>query len=271
MNIVTALQSEAQPLVDYFDLTGAQPDAPFQIYESEDLRLIISGPGKVAAASAVAYLAGSKQVPHPELWLNIGVAGHAERPVGEAILAGEVIDEATKEKWYPQPVFDLELDLETVRTVSRPVRTFTTDDAYDMEAAGFYDVALRFSTVERVHVMKVVSDGRSRSPDDVTESDVKQLVSDRLEHVERVLQTCSEQLPQVGPPAAEVEELHDWVLESCSLSVTQQHRLSRLIERWCAVYPERDPRSFFDPENLEAGRLMDRMEEEIESASIRYG
>jgi len=269
MILVTALQSETRPLVEHFDLDGRQAEGPFQRYGSDGLELIRCGPGKTAAAAAVAYLAGRLDGPGPRFWLNVGVAGHGDRPTGDVVLAGEVVDGETGERWYPQPVFPVEPELETVRTVPTPERTFEHPDAYDMEAAGFYDAALRFSTVERVHVLKIISDGPDQSPDDVTAEAVERLVGRRVDAVEAMLD-AERALPERSPSSEHLDTLCDWVGEHCRLSVTRKRQFRRLAERWHAVYPDRDLRSFLEPERREVNELMDRLETEIESAPVRY-
>ena len=55
INILTALPCEAKPLIHHYRLNGRQVHG-FRIYENSDMRLIVSGIGKVAAAAACACL-----------------------------------------------------------------------------------------------------------------------------------------------------------------------------------------------------------------------
>src|ERR1700761_8244047 len=98
--IVTAFHSEAKPLIEYFKLKTQMTQAPFPIYQNENMHLIISGLGKINAALAVGYLQAILQTPNI-VWLNIGIGGHRSMEIGTAILAHKVIDESTARSFYP--------------------------------------------------------------------------------------------------------------------------------------------------------------------------
>ena len=55
INIIIAIQCEAKPLLKHYGLKGSTDHGPFRIYEGEDMRLILSGIGKIAAAAATSY------------------------------------------------------------------------------------------------------------------------------------------------------------------------------------------------------------------------
>ena len=74
INIVVALPAEARPLLDHFRLRDKQHNTAFPIYRNTDMALIVSGPGKVAAAAATALLAGNRDTPATSAWLNVGIA-----------------------------------------------------------------------------------------------------------------------------------------------------------------------------------------------------
>ena len=58
LNLIVATQTEARPLIAHFHLQAANLGSAFPLYHKDDLRLIISGIGKIAAATATAYLFG---------------------------------------------------------------------------------------------------------------------------------------------------------------------------------------------------------------------
>ena len=57
----------------------------------------------------------------------------------------------------------------------------------DMEAAGFYEIALKFSTVELVQCIKIVSDNEISCIDNINPKRVNQWLSDKITEIDRVL------------------------------------------------------------------------------------
>lgn len=267
---MTALQCEADPLIDHFDLSGVAPSAPFQIYQNDVLRLIISRPGPASAAAATGYLAGRElDDESEEVWLNVGIAGHPDREPGEAIYAGKIIEEGTEEAWYPQPVQTVRPDLETVITVREPVRRFQRSAAYDMEAAGFYQSVMRFTTVERAHCLKVVSDGNDQSPMDLDRSDVRSLIDTHVDEVERFLEAYRD-LSERDTFKTNVREVRDRLVEQAHFSQAEINRLEELLERWGALYDDREVEELLEFEGEDAETILSRLNADITSAPVTY-
>jgi len=271
MNIITALQCEADPLIEAFDLSGTAPEAPFQVYRRDGIRLIISGPGLASASAAVAYLEGRTGEPHTDRsWLNVGIAGHRERTVGEAVVAGKVVDAGSGDAWYPQPVFPVEPDLDTVMTVREPEYSFDQSAAYEMEAAGYYAAATRFTTVERAHVLKVISDGPERSHEDLDREEVRDLIARHTDTV-RAFWSAHEDMTERDSYLKDVCDVKADLLELSHFTRTQQHQLQKLLERWKAVYPDREIREVFDgTEDQEAEGILATLSEQVESVRVSF-
>jgi hypothetical protein len=270
MNIVTALQCEADPLIDRFDLSGVAPSAPFQMYRNDSMRLIISQPGPASAAAAAGYLAGRELDDESEdVWLNIGIAGHPDRAVGEAVYAGKIINAETDEAWYPQPVHKVEPDLETVVTVQEPVRHFDRSAAYDMEAAGFYSSVMRFTTVERAHCLKVVSDGDDQSPMDLDRVDVRSLIEQHLDEVERFLEAYGD-MTERDTLRAHVREVRDRLAEQAHFTQAEMNQLEERLERWSAVHEDRDVRELLELDGADAEAILSRLESDVAEAPVTY-
>ncbi len=160
LNLVIAHPAEARPIIEHFALEKADTNGPFRILANNRLRLIISGLGKIAAAAAGGYLHHFAGSARHEAWLNVGIAGHADLEVGAIRLAHKVSDVALQRNWYPQRVFPAPCPGEEVRTVDHPEREFADTVVYEMEASGFYATCTHFSTVELIHVLKIISDNR---------------------------------------------------------------------------------------------------------------
>jgi len=189
--LVVALQSEAQPLVRRFGLSACDRTEPFRLYQGDwqggEVTLVVSGIGRVASAAASAYLFGRAGQPRERPWINIGIAGHREEEVGRAYLAHKISEPASASSWYPRLVFDPPVPTAEVITVDTPEETFAEPALYDMEAAGFFATASRFSRVELIHVLKVISDTRESPVERLTPAIVSGLIEQRLDAATEVL------------------------------------------------------------------------------------
>jgi hypothetical protein len=177
--LVVALAPEARPLVHHYGLRAIE--GPFRQYQKEDVALVVSGTGKAAAAAATAYLYARTGEPKRAVWFNVGIAGHRERTVGEAIIARTIIDHGSGRAWELS-VPEVTTPSATVMTVDRGEEKFETDYVYEMEAAGFYPTAVRLSSPERVRCVKVISDNLESSPH-LTKKQIEGLIAGKLDEI----------------------------------------------------------------------------------------
>lgn len=228
INIVVALPAEARPLLDHFRLRDKQHNTAFPVYRNADMALIVSGPGKVAAAAATALLGDSAAM---TAWLNTGIAGHACHAIGSGFLAHRITDSATGTNWYPPQILDLPVPTDNLYTVDRPEDDYPAAALYEMEASGFFPVATRFSSSELVQCYKIVSDNRTQPAMAVTAKLCEQLITARLADIEQLVNALSgmaNEYTQWHAPHPDLEQLS----KRWHFTVTQQHQLARLARRW---------------------------------------
>ena len=175
VNLVVALPAEAKALNQLLGLRRLQPDAQFPLYTATAIALTLCGPGVEAAREAVAFL---KQLSGNQtaVWLNIGIAGHPELPVGEALLASRVSSQSTGSQWRLSPPSGADCITGEVISFAQPCHDYIRNAACDMEAAGFVDAALEFAAPGRVQVLKIISDNRSHPASEINGKMVKQLI-----------------------------------------------------------------------------------------------
>lgn len=238
IRFVVALPSEARPLIDRYGLRRCSSATAFPIYETEGMTLIASGTGKVAAA-ATAYLDALTGSERQAAWLNIGVAGHRNRRLGDGVLAHCITDQATRRNWYPPLVFKPPCDTAAVFTVDAVESEYPEASIYDMEASGYYPTACRFRTTEIVHCFKIVSDNAVTPPDKVDRKIVKQLIEENLDVIDELVQqlaSLSEEVTRLESNPPEIERF----LKQWRFTVAEQNTLRRLLLRWQALCPDQD-------------------------------
>jgi hypothetical protein len=236
INIVVALPAEARPLIRHFRLHDKHRDTGFPVHQGKDVTLVISGPGKVAAAAATAAL-GSRHDPRQvTAWLNLGIAGHATHRLGTGVIACRITDQATGKSWYPPQIMDLGMPGGDLHTVDCPEDSYAGDTLYDMEASGFYPVACRYTTSELVQCYKIISDNREQRSEGVTAKLCEQLVASRIDTIERLvtaLARLARECTAWHTPHPDLDRLTGhW-----HFTVAQQHQLTRLSRRWQALQP----------------------------------
>lgn len=225
---VSALHCEAKPVIDHYRLRKQPADA-FDAYIGDDMVLIVSGIGKLASAAACAWIAAAHREQAALAWLNLGIAGAAEHEVGAAFLLNQVIDADSGERYYPVPATRAYFPGSACRTLGRPDYDYRDDCLFDMEASGFMQSALYFSSAELVQCIKLVSDNRRRQAAP-TRPQVSALLHEHIDDIARQ----AEALAALARTQASLEPaLESWqrLLSLAHFTQTQRSRL-RVLWRY---------------------------------------
>lgn len=230
-----ALECEAKPLIKHFGLTRLNANHPFSIYKNETIVLTISGIGKMAMAAAVAYT--QAMIPshtHPVL-INVGIAGHKSHPLGDLFLATKITDSESGRRFYPQLIGKYWLETEPLQTASIPCTEYSTNAMHDMEASAFYEVAIKFSSSELIHSLKVISDNSLSSIKAIHPKQVSEWIFNHLSQIEQLCEQCF--LLQHSISSTKLKEFQN-IINKWHFSVTGQIKLKILLLRWQTLSPE---------------------------------
>lgn len=237
INFIVALPAEARPLTDFYRLRDKDSAGPFPVYRNDTVALAVSGIGKVPAAAATAYLQGLTRGNRHCAWLNVGIAGHARRRIGEGLLAHCITDHTSGRSWYPPQVHRLTIPTDNLLSVETPAEEYREDTLHDMEAAGFYPIACRSATAELVQCYKIVSDNREQPAAAVTARQCTELIADRLAEIDDLADTLAGTAAELTGWHALQSDLEAFT-QRWRFSVSQQHQLARLVRRWENLAPE---------------------------------
>jgi hypothetical protein len=236
LHFVVALPAEATPIIDHFGLRRRTGGA-FPVYENENIALTVSGIGKAAAAAATAHLHAQTGNRTCTAWLNIGIAGHRRRAIGDGLLAHKITDQITGRSWYPPLTFELPCASDNLISVDEPETKYRKNGLYDMEAVGFYATACRFTIAELVHCYKIVSDNRLTSIEEISGKTTQALIEQRLDTIGVLVQALEALSARLVEFRSDPRELARF-LEHWRFTVSEQHQLRRLLLHWQARSPE---------------------------------
>ena len=247
--MVVALPAEGKPLIAHWQLHRRPDVVPFPLFVSSDQKrwLIQCGIGKIAAATAVGFLAQLANAQRSDAWLNVGIAGSGSFELGSLVIGHKIIDEGAGKNWYPSQLFQgprLQLcPSTTIRTVDVPLQEYPPDAVVEMEAAGFCGAAMRFSSVELVQAIKVISDTPQDSLEGITKERVQRWIGNQLESIELVANELLELSDEVASLVFN-PKYFDEVASRVHFTVAQSHQLTKLLRRWEILSPESAPLEF---------------------------
>ena len=236
--LIAAMPLEAKPLIAHYRLKKITDAPAFEIYQRGDLWLTITGIGKVAAAAAVAFTYSYSGAPAFSSWLNVGIAGHGHCELGDVFAAHKITDMDTQHSHYPPIVIDLPCPTDEVFTVPKVVTDYPQHGLFEMEAAGFYYAATRFTHSELVQCLKVVSDTHHHPVEGITPAWISQAITDRIPFVDHILQ-------QQKMMVAELNKAHTQPIDLLALSEKwhftnqQKKQLQQLLQRWSLIGGEK--------------------------------
>lgn len=173
--IVCALFIEAKPFIKYYKLKRDMSDNFYQVFNNDDVYLIVSGSGKVSSACAVSHIL-SRGISNDDFIVNVGLCGSSVHESGNIFLVNKIIDNSTKREFFPDMLIRSGFKEEYVETFERPVVGGDYNGLCDMEASGFFQAASKFMPPHAVHVIKIVSDNlKSR----IDADDAEKAIEDR--------------------------------------------------------------------------------------------
>ena len=185
--LVVALPAEAKALRHQYDLQREQGPSPFPLYRNREMALVLSGPGKEAAREATTWLQESMQSTGNTLWINLGIAGHPHRPLGQTILAVTVEDQSSGDRWDCAVPGKLPVETDRLITLDTPDLDYRQTGVVDMEAAGFYRAAQAFAAAEQIGCIKVISDNREHPADRINGKWVTGLIGKQIDLLDAIV------------------------------------------------------------------------------------
>ncbi len=227
--IFTALPCEAKPLIQHWQLSRHPHKHPFTIFSNSEKVIVISGIGKTAMAGAVGYALALSPNQQNSLLINLGICGHQYFKLGSVFLADKIVDAESGKKFYPQAPFKVDCETMTVQSLAKPSTLYSTDYLYDLEASAFYEMACKFTSVELIHCLKIVSDNDESSIQNISEDLVSVWINQQLPLIEKLIAKIIG-LQQIIP--INNAEIYQFLVSQFHFTSSNCLKLKNLLQRW---------------------------------------
>ncbi len=236
INLVVALMVEAKPFIDKLKLSHDAKHSTFKIYTSDNgnINLIVSGIGRNNAAAATAYLGAITSAQHDAaFWINAGIAGHSSLPVGDVVIANKLLERSTGRTFYPS-VYPVSFTSTLLTTVDQPETSYLEQSAFDMEASAFAAAASKFSPLEFIQCVKVISDNIESGVESVSKGSIEQAAQTLVAAVNELIEAMGPDLEHCLAQTY-LPKVFDDLRSGTHFSATQTVQLKRLCQRFSAL------------------------------------
>ena len=136
------------------------------------------------------------------------------------------------------------------------------DEAYDMEAAGFFKAASIFSETVLIISIKVISDNKTSSIDNITEKLIENLMVKTIAHVEPVVSVLKKRLAILNKGLVLDHECLDMV-KSIHLTVSQRNQFKSLCRRFDALGREDELKFILNCSRITSDQLLKKLTEKL--------
>lgn len=243
--ICCAFYAEAKPVIDFYGLKKNHYASKFDIYEGENIILIITGMGTVITSAAVSHLLTRYSAQKTDIALNIGIAGavNPDYRKGEAVLCNKVVNIFSERCFYPDILVKHPFKEGTLLTYPRPVRgkekVFYKGDLVDMEGAGFFEAASSFLYVHNIQLIKVVYDFLDDLS--INKEEIYGIIRDNLQDIDYYIKALVEANEIIKNPLSyEDEEILKKIAQNLKLTFTMERRLYNLALAYKIVKKDKD-------------------------------
>ncbi|MDE0767365.1 MAG: hypothetical protein OSB19_03160 [Opitutaceae bacterium] len=234
LHFSTALHCEAQGIIAHYDMKPSGGHGRAQFFEGEKARLAITGVGALNSAIATTAL-GSKYPNDETIWLNVGICGHLDAPIGNPFIANRISSNTSRDTLYPQFPWKSNIKGIELQTLSEPSTDYKTNQAFDMEGFGFYKAALAFASTEFIHCIKVVSDNAAQPASSHFD---KHAIARMIELQIPVIETLCESIDELRPKKPSSNWSSSFIQKAKArfrFTETETHQLNKRVTQLDAI------------------------------------
>tara|TARA_B100000586_G_C20002015_1_gene380878 strand:- start:5 stop:823 length:819 start_codon:yes stop_codon:yes gene_type:complete len=254
VHIFCALPCEAESIIHNFNLTRLNEFKLFKIYQSKnkEISLTVTNIGSNNAIDAVNYHHNCIKTSKHDIWLNIGIAGHKNIPIGEIRLINKIVEYKNQSCWYPQIIFNPPCECIDLITLEEPSTEYQSC-LYDMEASGFFFAATQYGTLELIHSVKIISDNEKKPISEINKNNVNHLIRNNMNIINAIVDELRLLSDEIESTRKQPKD-YDNFLKKWHFSQTERYQLLKLLVKIDLRFPDNN---FMEiNENLKTGKLV---------------
>ena len=183
--IITALPDEARPFIDRFRLASDENQSDLRVFSNETCSLLITGIGGNRVKSVLPVFLESICDFDNVVLFNVGIAGgHPDKTeIGEVYLVNKVTNDETVDKYSLTIPTKNEFNTMALTTVAEGITAGHVgyEGLVDMEAAIITATAISYLNIDKIAVIKVVSDHMDIA--DWSSLDVCEIIGSKLDSI----------------------------------------------------------------------------------------
>jgi len=195
--LLTAHVGEAQPFISHFGLTRTRLGA-LSLWTGRDLRLLVTGEGKIHVRSAMEKLLADVEKPRDHHWLNFGLAGSTVYEKGRIVRINRVVTTGGRPEIPLFMAANPVADVSECLTVDGPTRDYPPDGAVDQEAYYHGEILREAGALDRLAVLKLIGDGPADQIDRSGIPALRRLLAARHSEIIRLSAMISGATPTTG-------------------------------------------------------------------------
>ena len=186
--IITALKSEAKPIIDYYDLEFSG-SSNYPLYKNDNLTLLITGVGRKNTSNVLNLFFQKNKITKNHI-VNIGISGgkKCDCSIGQLFLINKVSDEKSKLSFNLGSQHSFGLQNNQITTVSKPVvdNNFNVEGLVDMEAYEICKIVNDLESLDRLLIFKIVSDHMDMKHH-ISANQVKSLIKQKVPVIDKFI------------------------------------------------------------------------------------
>ncbi len=185
---ITALQAEAKPLIEYYQLEKKQLNERLFYFQKDKIACLTTGVGANNVCKRLPELLENIECKNA-LLINVGIAGGNSdiTKIGNLYIANRITDKKNEKIWLPDNLIRHGLEELSLTTVPKGVTNGGKkyNGLVDMEASAIFEVSEKRIPAHRMVFLKIVSDHMDKVLDKPKQ--VIHLVQNQLSEIHRII------------------------------------------------------------------------------------
>tara|TARA_B100001175_G_scaffold317040_1_gene332623 strand:+ start:250 stop:840 length:591 start_codon:yes stop_codon:yes gene_type:complete len=188
--IITALQDEAKPIIDFYNLSRDKKQSDLKVYVNNKYSLLITGVGRKKVIDTLPiYL--ERVYNSDSILINIGIAGGSpySTEIGKMYFIEKLSSEFSKSKYFFAIKDGIDIDKIGLITVEKNIYKNDNNiykELVDMEAAVITETAIKYFDVSKIKILKIVSDHMNIT--DWSNLNIKKLIRTKLDSISNIIE-----------------------------------------------------------------------------------